>query len=164
MSLKNVITILSSGFLIFAAAPSAPAAELAEYRQTPADIGVGPTAYDVEDVRQVQIMLRNRGFDPGDINGMVSSQTQEALRQFQVANNLPVTGRIDQQTQRALGVSVKGTGPNTRNESQDSEMYSRSKPMPAPAVQKTEIDKDAQERLEKSAMVLQELTRAEDKK
>jgi peptidoglycan hydrolase-like protein with peptidoglycan-binding domain len=72
--------------------------------QSPSDIGVGPTAFDLEDVRQAQMALRNRGFDPGEMNGMISSQTQEAIRHFQMANNLPVTGKLDQQTQAALGI------------------------------------------------------------
>jgi peptidoglycan hydrolase-like protein with peptidoglycan-binding domain len=70
--------------------------------------GVG-MASDVEDIRAVQMALKNRGYDPGEINGMVSSQTQEALRNFQAANNLPVTGVLDTRTQAALGVAIRGT-------------------------------------------------------
>jgi peptidoglycan hydrolase-like protein with peptidoglycan-binding domain len=82
--------------------------------QSPSDIGVGPTAFDLEDVRQAQMALRNRGFDPGEMNGMISSQTQEAIRQFQMARNLPVTGKLDQQTQAALGILIKGTDQEER--------------------------------------------------
>ena len=67
------------------------------------------TASSVEDIRAIQMALKNRGYDPGEINGMVSSQTQEALRNFQAANNLPVTGVLDTRTQAALGVAVRGT-------------------------------------------------------
>jgi peptidoglycan hydrolase-like protein with peptidoglycan-binding domain len=82
--------------------------------QAPGNIGVGPTAFDLEDVRQAQMALRNRGFDPGEMNGMISSQTQEAIREFQRAHNIPVTGRLDQQTQAALGISTKGTDQEQR--------------------------------------------------
>jgi lipid-binding SYLF domain-containing protein len=81
--------------------------------QTP-NAGIG-TASSVEDIRLMQIGLKNRGFDPGEINGMISSQTQNAIREFQAANNLPVTGILDDRTQAALGVNVRGTtNPDTK--------------------------------------------------
>jgi len=72
--------------------------------KTGTDMG---TASSVEDVRQVQMTLKNRGYDPGEINGMLNSDTQEALKKFQAANNLPVTGILDDRTQAALGVTLK---------------------------------------------------------
>jgi lipid-binding SYLF domain-containing protein/peptidoglycan hydrolase-like protein with peptidoglycan-binding domain len=60
-----------------------------------------------EDVRQAQIALKQQGYDPGEINGILSAQTQDALRKFQRANNLPITGTIDERTQSALGVTVQ---------------------------------------------------------
>jgi len=124
--------------------------------QSVGDIGVGPTASDREDVRQAQMALKNRGYDPGEMNGMVSSQTQVAIRQFQTANSLPVTGKLDLQTQAALGISMKGTDQEER----------RTKPggPSAESEPNDNIDKDAQGRLEKAASVLQDLTGAEDKK
>ena len=71
-----------------------------------ANMGVG-TASSLEDIRQAQTALKNRGFDPGEINGMLSSETQDAIRKFQSANNLPVTGNLDDRTQSALGITVK---------------------------------------------------------
>jgi lipid-binding SYLF domain-containing protein len=131
--------------------------------EAPSDIGVGPTAFDREDVRQAQMALKNRGFDPGELNGMISSQTQDAIRQFQMANGLSVNGKLDQPTQAALGITIKGTdqqeqlskpgGPSAESEPQDPSKYDKT----------SKIDKDAQERLEKSASVLQDLTGAEDR-
>ena len=85
-----------------------------QIHQSGGDIGVGPTAFDLEDVREAQMALKNRGYDPGEMNGMVSSQTQDAIRRFQMANGLPITGRLDQQTQAALGITVKGTDQERR--------------------------------------------------
>jgi lipid-binding SYLF domain-containing protein len=132
--------------------------------ETPSDIGVGPTAFDREDVRQAQMALKNRGFDPGELNGMISSQTQDAIRQFQMASGLSVNGKLDQPTQAALGITIKGTdqqdrlskpgGPSAGSEPQDTSKYDNT----------SKLDKDAQERLEKAAAVLQDLTGAEDKR
>jgi peptidoglycan hydrolase-like protein with peptidoglycan-binding domain len=72
------------------------------------NLGVGMGSV-VEDIREAQLALRNRGFDPGAANGMLNAQTQDALRRFQAANNLVVTGTFDERTQAALGVTVRGT-------------------------------------------------------
>jgi len=141
-----------------------PPEALPRTEATPSDVGVGPTAFDREDVRQAQMALKNRGFDPGELNGMISSQTMDAIRQFQMANGLPVTGKLDQATQAALGITIKGTeqqqrfsnpgGPSAESEPQDTSQSDKT----------VKVDKDAQERLEKSAAVLQDLTGAEDKR
>src|SRR5262249_44905210 len=72
------------------------------------NLGIGMASV-VADIRAAQAALRNRGFDPGPANGMLSAQTQDALRRFQAANNLQVTGTFDERTQSALGVVVRGT-------------------------------------------------------
>jgi len=72
------------------------------------NMGIGMASVN-EDIRQAQIALKNRGFDPGAIDGMLKPQTQDALRAFQAASNLPVTGTFDGQTQAALGITVRGT-------------------------------------------------------
>lgn len=50
------------------------------------------------DVRQLQQTLRQRGFDPGPVDGVYGSQTQEAVRQFQRSHNLRVNGIADANT------------------------------------------------------------------
>ena len=132
-------------------------------QQSAGDIGVGPTAFDIEDVRQAQMALKNRGYDPGEMNGMISSQTQDAIRQFQTANSIPVTGKLDQQTQAALGISIKGTDQNERR-AKPGGPSAESEPQPEDRPKIAKVDKDAQERLEKAASVLQDLTQAEDKR
>jgi len=67
-----------------------------------------------EDVKQVQAALKNKGMDPGPEDGVMGPKTQQALREFQKSNNLPVTGRIDEKTASALGVDVaSGAGGST---------------------------------------------------
>jgi Putative peptidoglycan binding domain len=53
-------------------------------------------------VRQAQIALRDSGFEPGRIDGMMGPRTQAALRQYQAAQGLPQTGRLDATTQKQL--------------------------------------------------------------
>ncbi|MDD4910045.1 MAG: peptidoglycan-binding domain-containing protein [Candidatus Omnitrophica bacterium] len=52
--------------------------------------------------KQVQIALRNAGFNPGPIDGKMGVQTRNAIRAFQKANRLPVSGDVDYNTWQAL--------------------------------------------------------------
>jgi len=62
----------------------------------------GPHAPMIE---EVQRKLHERGFDAGPINGAFGSKTQAALAQFQLAQTLPVSGALDDDTLKALGVA-----------------------------------------------------------
>jgi uncharacterized protein YmfQ (DUF2313 family) len=57
------------------------------------------------DIKQVQEALKNQGHDPGPVDGVMGAKTQQALRDFQKSKNLTVTGRLDDATANALGVS-----------------------------------------------------------
>jgi peptidoglycan hydrolase-like protein with peptidoglycan-binding domain len=61
-------------------------------------------------ISQAQQALKAKGYDPGTTDGVMGSQTQQALRRFQQANGLPATGTLDAQTAKALGVSTSGSG------------------------------------------------------
>lgn len=61
----------------------------------------GPYA---EMISQVQESLHQHGFDAGPVNGAFGTKTQAALAQFQLAMILPVSGALDDDTLRALGV------------------------------------------------------------
>lgn len=52
--------------------------------------------------RAAQLYLTFRGFHPGPVDGIAGSLTADALRQFQQANGLPVTGLADDATIAAL--------------------------------------------------------------
>jgi hypothetical protein len=53
-------------------------------------------------VRDAQIALRDAGYDPGRIDGVMGSRTRAALREFQASQGLPQTGRLDETTQQQL--------------------------------------------------------------
>jgi len=58
-------------------------------------------------ISRVQGQLKAQGFDPGPPDGAMGPKTREALRGFQSARRLQVTGEIDKTTLEALGVEWK---------------------------------------------------------
>ncbi len=61
-----------------------------------------------DDIRKAQEALKAKGKDPGAVSGRMHAKTQEALREFQKENNLPVTGVLDKKTADKLGVTLTG--------------------------------------------------------
>jgi peptidoglycan hydrolase-like protein with peptidoglycan-binding domain len=55
-------------------------------------------------VRQAQKTLNDRGFRTGGVDGRMGPQTQAALVNFQRAEKLQPTGKLDRQTLAALGI------------------------------------------------------------
>src|SRR5689334_4700493 len=70
-----------------------------------------------DQIRRAQEALKAKGMNPGTISGSNDPSTQQAIRDFQKANNLPVTGVLDQNTLDKLGVSGTGApaAPSTQN-------------------------------------------------
>jgi lipid-binding SYLF domain-containing protein len=113
MSTSKLGIILFSSFLIFATAPRTSAhspQDQTQDRQTSSE----PAATSVEDVKQIQIELTDLNYNPGDVNGMMTADTQEAVRQFQWLNDLPATGIVDEQTKTVLGTQWKGGAENAQ--------------------------------------------------
>jgi peptidoglycan hydrolase-like protein with peptidoglycan-binding domain len=73
-----------------------------------------------EEIRRAQEALKAKGFDPGTISGRMHAGTQEALRQFQTANNLPATRILDQKTADKLGIKLRGAKNSTSQQGQQS--------------------------------------------
>jgi hypothetical protein len=59
-----------------------------------------------EEIKRAQEALKAKGHDPGAVSGRMHAKTQEALREFQRANNLTPTGVLDKKTADKLGVTV----------------------------------------------------------
>jgi peptidoglycan hydrolase-like protein with peptidoglycan-binding domain len=83
-----------------------------EKMQSPAqsDRSTSSSRVSSDDIKSAKEALKAKGIDPGSINGTLDSKTQQALRQFQQANNLPVTGTLDQATATKLGVTLGSAG------------------------------------------------------
>ena len=60
-------------------------------------------------VLEVQEMLHNLGYAIKKIDGRWGAKSRDALKKFQIDRGLPVTGKIDAATERALQSSVKST-------------------------------------------------------
>ncbi|MCD9033653.1 L,D-transpeptidase [Luteimonas sp. Y-2-2-4F] len=77
-----------------AAAPADQAAEgTLQQRQPAAETGR---------LLRVQVLLARARFSPGEIDGVAGSNQARALRGFQAARDLPVTGELDEATWKAL--------------------------------------------------------------
>jgi TolA-binding protein len=74
--------------------------------------------------KEIEQALRDKGFEPGSIDGVIDAQTQSAISQFQHDNNLPATGTVDEQTAKQLGVEITPSSskaqPMDRSERQNS--------------------------------------------
>jgi len=55
-------------------------------------------------VRDVQLELRRRGFYSGEVDGIFGPRTRDGLMAYQSRRGIPVTGAIDRETVRALGL------------------------------------------------------------
>lgn len=63
-----------------------------------------------EQVKSAQEALKQKGFDPGPVDGMMGPKTQAALKEFQKSEQLNETGRLDAETMAKLGVQAKAEG------------------------------------------------------
>jgi peptidoglycan hydrolase-like protein with peptidoglycan-binding domain len=50
----------------------------------------------------VQGRLRNLGYDPGEVDGVLGERTRAAIRAFESHNSLPVTGDLSQALKNKL--------------------------------------------------------------
>jgi peptidoglycan hydrolase-like protein with peptidoglycan-binding domain len=71
-----------------------------------------------ENVSEVQMKLRESGLYFGEIDGAYSSELAAALGRYQIRNGLPITGQLDVETSKALGVrSAVATSAASREQS-----------------------------------------------
>jgi peptidoglycan hydrolase-like protein with peptidoglycan-binding domain len=73
------------------------------------------TAWADPAVESAQAKLKDGGFYYGEINGKKDADTTAAIRRYQIRNGLQITGELNAETQRALGLTSKpATAPATR--------------------------------------------------
>ena len=59
-----------------------------------------------EQIKQAQAILRARGFYTGEDNGKLDSDTRAALRKYQEAENLKVTGTMNKATLEKMSIAL----------------------------------------------------------
>jgi len=67
-----------------------------------------PGAPPRNDVNTMQLALQDKGHYRGKVDGVLGLRTRASIREYQKAQNLPVTGQLDNQTARKLGVAPEG--------------------------------------------------------
>jgi peptidoglycan hydrolase-like protein with peptidoglycan-binding domain len=93
--LKEVLGESEKEILQQAAEPQAPAEE-----SRPA----GKLTKDR--IRAVQERLKQAGFDPGPIDGVMGAKTREALEKYQASHGLSKSGALDAKTLGSLGIEI----------------------------------------------------------
>jgi hypothetical protein len=58
-------------------------------------------------VREAQQALRDLGYRPGPIDGVVGPRTREALARYQRSQKIAVTGRLDSETMVRLDIQER---------------------------------------------------------
>jgi peptidoglycan hydrolase-like protein with peptidoglycan-binding domain len=82
---------------------------------TPLAFGVNfseekPALMNQDSIKKLQETLRDKGYYSGKVDGVLGPRTREGIRQYQKSENLPVTGRLDDQTSGKLGVGPESVG------------------------------------------------------
>jgi peptidoglycan hydrolase-like protein with peptidoglycan-binding domain len=91
-----------------------------DYRPVGLQEGRGPG-----NVQAVQEKLRDNGLYFGEIDGAYSSELAAALGRYQIRNGLPITGQLDAETSKALGVKPAVTASSPNDQRQTSETWER---------------------------------------
>jgi peptidoglycan hydrolase-like protein with peptidoglycan-binding domain len=140
-----VSSLMFSGALIFgtgAAWPQSSGSDQPRAGQSGSSVGSGSSTMSEQmsqdQIKKIQQALKDKGHDPGPIDGNMNAQTQQALRAFQKSQNITVTGTLDSSTASALGVtppSARGAGSSssgTTGPSRDSSGLGSSTDAPNP--------------------------------
>ena len=88
----------------------------------PADLGDG---WGPDNVRAVQAKLHDSGLYFGEIDGAYSSELAAALGRYQIRNGLPITGQLDVETSKALGVKPAVTSSSANDQARTFEAWER---------------------------------------
>ena len=64
----------------------------------------GRAGVGAQQVKAAQQALKDKGHDPGAVDGKMGPKTQSAVRDFQSKEGLKATGRLDSETRAKLGV------------------------------------------------------------
>ena len=75
-------------------------------------------------IKEAQQALKDKGYDPGPVDGVMGAKTKEAIKSFQNASNLQATGTLDAQTAEKLGVQSGSSSSRSSSSSSRDNMKS----------------------------------------
>jgi peptidoglycan hydrolase-like protein with peptidoglycan-binding domain len=58
-------------------------------------------------IQQAQLMLKVAGYDPGCADGIFDEKTSSAVRKYQAAKGLPVSGLLDEPTRQEMFAGLR---------------------------------------------------------
>jgi lipid-binding SYLF domain-containing protein len=131
-----------------------PETETALMAYAPATVSTGqnmPVTVRPNQIRRAQRALASLMYNPGRVNGVMTALTQQAIREFQLLNDLPVTGALDDSTMSAIELQWNG-GMATQAFVPASQHNASMTP-----------DRDAAKRISQASAVLRQLTATPDK-
>ena len=104
---RDEIVIVDNSRKVVAVMPVGSGRGGARLNSGGANVSGGAGAIDLapDQIRQVQMVLIEKGFDIGEPDGRLGSRTRRALIAFQRQHGFQATGQIDSRTMTALGVS-----------------------------------------------------------
>src|SRR4051812_2992060 len=62
-------------------------------------------------IASVQQKLKDQGFYYGEVTGQKDADTTAAIRRYQIRNGLKITGELNAETQKSLGVKGAAAAP-----------------------------------------------------
>ncbi|MGI4794686.1 MAG: peptidoglycan-binding domain-containing protein [Janthinobacterium lividum] len=99
MKRPNFLVAVAAGLITTMPALAEPASAAASASQRT----VGSLHLDAARMKSLQTTLDQKGFSPGQIDGLWGPNTAAALKRFQATKGLQASGRFDQATLDALG-------------------------------------------------------------
>jgi peptidoglycan hydrolase-like protein with peptidoglycan-binding domain len=91
-------------------------------------------------VKEAQEILKDAGFEPGSIDGIIGGQTRSAIKEFQIAKSLKPTGKIDSTTLLALN-REKEAPKNLKQDDTEKVLQLRLQEIPKDTRSKEELQK-----------------------
>ena len=71
------------------------------------------------EIRKMQEILRDKGHYRGKVDGAFGLRSRASIREYQKAENLPITGQVDTRTADGLGLRPETTWGNSKNAGRD---------------------------------------------
>jgi peptidoglycan hydrolase-like protein with peptidoglycan-binding domain len=97
--MKTFLATLTLGVMLVAPLIATPAGADSPRGNLPAAVDQ-LLAQDM--IQLAQTTLKSAGYNPGRTDGVFDAQTATAVRKYQAANGLPVSGLLDEPTRRVL--------------------------------------------------------------